>query len=494
MATAASSFTESQFSASLQLYGQKDYKGARDILRQLTSAQPKNALYWFNYGNACFMLKDFVTAEKAFATVENLQSPLAPAATLYRAKALREAGQTEQAILLLQDLVKRENLPTHLKEQAGAELAALRPAVGEDSARAQIVGLYRNGRYKRALQLIKNSRDPDLLMLKALILIKLNEEEAAYPILRQLNAHPNVESYKNLSDQLIGQILNTYSKPKWFFVDAALGHDSNIRLARNSEAGTRLFADVGGGGRVWSENLDMVTLGYTGRIRETAGQKDLRVVSHEVQTGVGRELGTELYMLSPFFILESWADTPVRWSLGTRLRLRKGTESFEYGLTAELSSDRAMKESLAYLSGVNLQTRVFAGWIRYPSYIQAFLTFETQNTGGQPYSDGETVPTAYLGWGPGARYLYRFNRRWAFEISALYVGRHYRGLVLPNEQERRDEELLVGTTVTRLFSNRHSIYLTVSSDRNKSTLSANDSVDQTYNQWQVLTGAVWEAF
>lgn len=477
---------QQQFNKSLQLYSSQKYSEGRNILRELVRAYPKNALYWFNLGTQNYMLKDYANADRSFLQVEKLNSPLTPAARVYRAKCAREAGDFLRAKQILQSALRDPRLTAALREEAGKDLLAIQNKSQMDATANEALNLYREGKYKRALRLLRANKNPSEghLLLSALILIKLEREDQAHQILKKLQSSAPSSDLHALAGILLDRIRDTYSKPKWLFVEGAAGNDSK----------TVLLSDFGGGARFWDQDLWYASAGYLGRWRETISESDLRILIHEVQGNFGYEVGTELFMLSPFVAHETWGSHAARLSSGLRFHFRKGNEQLEYGLDADLAFDRALSSEFAYLQG-NVQTlKAYAGRVVYPVYGQAYLNVERQDIGDQRYSNGDVLPMAYLGWGPGLRALWKFRREWAVQGSVMYMMRDYPTKSLPTGKERNDREWTISGRVTHFVSPNLSFYGNVSVINNQSTLGASDVSDESYTRTQILAGAVWDAF
>lgn len=468
--------TEDPFRQAMQLYAQKNYSDSRKILNVLVESNPTRALYWFNLGNANFMLQDYAAAERSFVKVIELKSPLAPAAWLYRAKSLKESGSTEKAKKILAWLARKHGTPTGLRQEATRELLSDTP----DDQSQTALEFYRQGKYRLALRAMKGS-PPDnesAQLLKALILIQLDRQDQAQVILKKLT-HP-------LSAVLLESLRTTYSKTKWLYLESNLGYDNNIRKAENAEAGTSLFANAGIGARLWAKDLWLINAGYDGRWNETFGAPDLRVYSHELQSGWGRAAATDLLLLTPFLIHESWDNRPARLGRGVRFHFRTGTTLREYGMSGEWEYDTSLNDDNNYVAGTQTRARIYWGGLFFPVYGQAFLDVERQLTGDQTYSDGTVLPLAYTGWGPSLRLLWKVDRRWALDFDGQYRMRVYRTHIQPGNLLRRDQELNLGLRLTLQAQANLQPYLAMTWTKN--------SGGAIYQRLQVLTGAVWDIF
>jgi tetratricopeptide (TPR) repeat protein len=483
-----------QFKRAIQLFTKAEYPASRVILAKLVRQHPRKALYWFNLGNACFMLEKYHCAEVTFSKVEELKSPLAPAAQLYRAKALRAGGNSPDARSLLQTLLQNRRLPSGLHDMATDELLSI-DNTNADPAAVEALDLYRARKYNQALKAIdrRQGNPDDVLMLKALILIKLDRDDEANKVLQKVDTANGDVQLKDLAASLVERMRDKYIRPAWVFAEVAGGLDSNIRKDAAAESGAALFANIGAGKRLASDNLWQWNAAYIGRLHEAPGHPDLRVYSHEAQTSYGRAVGTDLMMLTAFLQHESWDSKPVQLSEGARLRLRTGNPHYEFGGDLELSRQSSLNGDHPYVAGTIASAHLYAGNISVPFYSQVFLDIQRQAIGDQTYSTGEVLPWAYTGLGPGGRVLWKFSRDWAAEVSAGFMMRDYRNPVQPGGKKRKDQELDFGARLTRIFNPAWSGYLSLSQSANSSTLGPSDTFDLNYQRTLVLVGAVWDA-
>lgn len=485
-----------QFQKAIEQFQKKNYAASRDTLAALVRREPNNALYWFNLGTSQFMLREFSRAEKSFARVEALGSKLTPAARLYRGKALLARGDWAAARPLFQQVADDSKVPEGLRDQARHELLAGGGADAADPQAEEALKLYRRGKFKGALSAIdrRKSNDDYTLMLKALILIKLEREDEAQEILLKVERSAQTNSeIRELTANLIDRSRRDYGRPYWLFLETASGFDSNIRSSSEPSAGVPLLASVGTGLRLRAEDLWQWNLGYSGRLRESTGHPSLRILAHEAQVSYGRALGTDLWMFTLFAQHESWANRPTRLAKGGRMRLRGGHQSWEFGTDVEFSRDEAINNDYDYLSGTTTQARFYAGQVVFPLYGQVFIDFEREAIGDQHLSTGEVIPAASSGWGPGARLLWRIGATWNLDLSVTYFRREFKTTAQPGDKGRRDHEFSYGGRVTNEFGGGLTGYLALASITNRSTLGVDDVVDENYARTQILLGVIWDA-
>lgn len=463
---------------SLEFYQRQDFVRSKNLLLTLVRSNPKKAVYWFNLGNSYFMMKEYGRAITAYLKVEELASPLTPAAQLYRAKALKARGEVEPAQEILRALVARPGLPPALAEEASKDLMA---EVDEDAVTAEALAHYRAGNYTRALRLLNRLRsaNENQILLKAMTLIKLDRDDRAHDLLRKLESVPEM---RGLVSTLLDRIRDTYSKPHWLFLEAAGGF----------ETGPLAVADVGGGIRLWQENLWYLNSGYAFRTRQTPDYPEDRVLAHELRASLGRELGSELFLISPFFSHESWDGDAARSSAGALLRMRLGKPKLEWGAEAEFHRDSSLSGDYDYLSGSRQRYALVASRLQSPYFLRLQLFFARADVGDQTFDSGEILPAAYRGWGSGFQFLWRFRSQFVAEGSAYWIQRQYPTLSQPGSISRKDEQLILGMRLTRVISNRISAYLSLIQDKNVSTMDVTAADNQNFNRTQILVGVIWD--
>lgn len=472
---------------SLKLYTAGDFERSRNLLLYLVKAKPANALYWFNLGNSYFMLEQFRYAETCFKKVESLGSHLAPAAALYRSKALSALGDKEAAKILLQQLLQSKKLTKSLAQDANRDLLVLNSSAPvEDGVAGEAFRLYREGRFRRALRVIEKSKvqDDNLKMLKAMILIKLDREDSAHEILSRLDG--------DLARSLIERIRNTYSKPKWVFIETAAGHDSNVYGANDATAAGVWSVQAGGGGRFISKGLWYGSGGYSGRYREVLSYSDLRMVQHEGRLNFGREVAGDLVALSPYILHETLGGNARRFVSGTTARARTTWKGVEFGFEGEWTAQRSLDRDESYLTGSGQNYSLYTGWVHNPVYLRANIMLGRLDVGDQDLGSGALLPYAHHSRGGGGTVLWRVRTDWAVEFSAAYTLRIY-PTPPSSGPKREDREWSWTTRVTKTFSPELSLYSSLTSTDNESTLNSTAVSNESYSQLQIMAGVIWDA-
>jgi tetratricopeptide (TPR) repeat protein len=482
------------FRQSLSFYRQKNYRASQALLLRLCADRPERAVYWFNLGNSSYMKGDYRLADRSFVKVVKLNSPLAPAAILYLAKTRRASGHIGSAKRLLIQLARSAKAPQAIRQAAKDDLVEIRSlSIADLDSKA--LRLYRGGEFEAALKLIQQEARPtaDLLLLKSLILVKLQREDLASDVLKSLKTTARHGPLESLANSLLARVRENAARPYWLNLDLNAGYDSNVRRALEAEGGSPVSAALSGGGRLFSRNLWELRAGYFGWWNEFPRHADLRVYDNELNTTAIRESGANRVAMSAFIRHEVWESTTTKLETGARFDARASFGRSDAGVTAAVSRTNALSRDYSYLGGESSGVRVHYGLIHSPVYGQVFLLAERQAFGTQTYSTGEDVPTGYVGWGPGLRVLWRYRKAWTVDFFALYEYRRYSDLAQPGDLSRTDRLISSELQVRRILTEELSVYLLVAAIVNHSTLSSS-GLDQNYKDFQSLLGLQWQAF
>lgn len=472
---------------SLSAYQKGDFKTSRNILYHLVKKYPKKALYWFNLGNSYFMLNNYRAAETCFARVERLKSPLSPAARLYRSKALAALGKKDDARQILISL-DQPQIPSAIRSEAKQDLTLL------EDAHSEALSLYRQGKFKRALKLLEartNLGEEDQL-LKALVLIKLDRADEAQDLLRELKKSPSLE-WRATVTELLDRIRESSGRKYWIFVEATEGYDTNVSQSTPAQEGVPASVDVGGGARLWTKNLWYVTSGYQLNFYNVPDHSDLQIIRHEIRSSLGREVASDLFLLTPHVAYETWGGTAAESLAGLSLKLRGGEKNWEYGLDSQFDLTHGESSTYSYLSGSTSTARIYVGRIKSPWYARVFIDWSRADIGDQTYSTGELLPSAYRSYSPGFRILRRIGKTWLTELSSSYTLRMYPTPAKNSGTKREDKDLQISPRLTYIFSNQFSVYIGGEFRNNTSTLTSSSGLNQNYTEWAARLGVLWDA-
>lgn len=468
-AQGSASATAPAFKRSIELFGKKRFSESRAILSMLVKAEPRRAVYWFNLGNSFYMLRKYREAATCFDNVIKLRSPLAPAAQLYRAKALRENGDVAQARSLLENLDARDDLPAGIRKEVQSEQSLIALASADDERKTEALSLYRSGRFDEALA-------------------AANQVEGS---------NEDIEAFRRLVDESKARLRGEGDERRnlWLFGDVSAGYHSNVYF--DPDGATPLAAGVmrtafGVGGRLWRRGPWSVITNYGFDWEETAGAGDLKLVTHQIGLSAARETQTYVMQAGPFMKFDSWGGVAAVQKTGVRTRARRTWSAYEVGSDVELSTMTAQSSARAYLDGSATEARVYFGLVRAPVFSQVYVDYERQQIGDQTYSDGGVLPSAFQGWGGGTRLIWKQTEYWIWGSQLAMKTRNYFTRSRPNGTERSDLESSVSMRVTRVLGPSLSAYLHVGYSKNSSTLGASDVKNENYQVQRAFAGFLWE--
>lgn len=488
-----------QFTEAIRLFQNQNYAASRDLLRKLTKVEPRKALYWFNLGNAYYMLEDFRGAETSFHRVERLGSTLSPAARLYRAKALRGRGAGADARVLLNSLIGDARTPPNLKLSAREELSALDDE-SPDAVRQQALADYQGGRYRAALAEVDTLRDPDgaVLLLKGLILTKLNRINEAEDVARQVPPGAGEDRQKLLRAVIAG-LRNEFAayRPFWLLLDGALGYDTNPYYETqaadpNAAAAMKLAATAGG--KYWKNAPWFALASVRFDWNEFKDAGDLKSITQFAQTSLVRESPGDSFVVGVTGQQESWANQQSLRKFGGRVQYRRFWSETDAGSELEWTNIAQLRDELSYLGGNDLRVRVYTGRAEASVYYQIFVEAEKYQVGNVTYADGSVLPWANDGWGPGARVNWRLGADWTLFAQAVYRMRAYTVAAQPGSVAREDRETQLLTHVSRSLGPRLSSYLSLALVNNTSTLGSSSVKDENYSVQTGYLGIVYDLY
>jgi len=486
------------FQKSVAHFQDKNYAASRDLLKKLVKKSPKNGLYWFNLGNAHFMLESFKQAEDCFTKVEKLRSPLAPAARLYRAKALRAQGLHARAIETLQTLADTADLPAAVKEAAERERIEL---LAENELRRKNSALdhYRAEEFDQALREIEALKQPDDdgMLLKGLILLALDRTAEANAILTGLRWKPasdleRKDILRDLTDRIRREIEPTQTF--WGLAETLAGANSNVFLDSGSDARAAAIVKAAGtaGIRPWRQGPWSASAQARIEWDETLGIGDLKVLSNTAQASLHYDTFSSQTQLSGACQYDVWANEPVLLEAGLRGRNRQywnGYEiTFDFGFARTVPQD----SDIGYLGGTIWDARLSAGRTIYPVYMELGLGIQRQGIGDQTFADGSVLPWGFQGWGPALRLIWKASDLWFVSAQANIRQRDYFKATAPDNHHRADRETGFTSTLTRILGPRLSTYFSVALVNNASTLGSSDVRNENYSVQTAFIGMLYD--
>lgn len=487
------------FTQSMDLYAKGSFAESAKILSSLVGTEPQNSLYWFNLGNAYFMMQKYDKAILSYDKVVHLKSKMAPAARLYKAKALRKLNQTEEASDLLEGLLK-DHPPAGILKEAKAELAALAESPdSEDEA----LSLYMNGRYEAAEKTLRqkpeNELSPSGRLLLGLSLTKQNKLPEAERVLKALMRTRLLSAEDRKSaEEILKKIRREEweNRPYWLSVDMAYGSAHNIYLDGKSLSplsSSLLRSSVGTGyhfhqGRIFSQKL-----GYILNYEDPQQAPELKTLTHTLQAPLIYEKPSLDLNLTPFFQHQSWGGVLASTKTGLLLKSAWTWSSVEAGVDTDVSWQKGGPE-FSYLSGTSSSLRPYFGAWGQSVYVQIYWLEGLDGTQDIVYSDGTRLPLQHSYQGVGLKTIWKIADSASLVLGLNSTDRAYKNLALAGNKERRDRELSASLKLNYYWTPALIVYASYELTDNSSTLGAGDVRDKNYEATAASVGLSWEVF
>lgn len=488
----------------LELFTGKSYAESRDILQDLVSQDPSQALYWFNLGNAHFMLEEYDDAILSYQKAIHLQSPLTPAAWLYIAKSYRKISRHERARRILIRLQKTQ-LPPNLSAEIHRELSLLEQAPPDaNDLLAEGIQLYRHEKFNEALSFFDTSLQIDETaeahMMKALTLLQMEKPDMAKTTLSRVIelAADNPELRDNAQDLLrtIREKRWEKKRPYWLYIDIAGGYNSNIFLDGRSEtdvAAAAAQAFVSSGYRFSQTKPFTANLGYYGSWEEALGEDGSRIFGHILQSQLNYERWSWTFRIAPTVEFEHLGTAPFLYKTGATGDIRKIWEPFEAGVEYRLKRNFSASETYDYLAGFSQRGKLYIGLSGARYYTTLSYVEILEDSGDFDLTDGR-LPLAYGGRGPSASLAWLLNSRLELFLACSYTWKYYDHVEQPHAIKRDDQQFYASAKLAWSVSSHAQVYTLASVTRNSSTLGAATIDDKNYTQVFAIGGLSWDVF
>jgi tetratricopeptide (TPR) repeat protein len=488
------------FSKSMTLYKNEDFAGSFKLLAELARLNPNKALYWFNLGNCSYMTKQYEKAILYYRKAVSLNSPLAPAAKLYLAKALKQTGKNDQAFQTLTELLNSSPTPG-ISREAASDLKYLE---AQQSVEETALAYYQNGQFAEAEEALKKSPASELSsssqILLALALAKQSKFNDSERVLK------NLFKDRSLSAEDRSTVSDLYKKirrreyrgfPSWLNLDMSYGSTDNAYLDGKSAtaiSSTVMRGSLGAGyhwnqGPGWSQKMGYI-LGYENPQKAS----ELQTLLHTLQAPIIYESPPYASSLTPYVQLQNWNNTSVSNKFGGTLKNTYINDTFDVGLDIDYSSQAAANSAFSYLSGTSYSLRPYISWWNAFFYGQFFWLAGNDGTQDITYSDSSRLPLTHTYQGPGLKVSWKNQTNSTLDLNLSALKRTYSQTALPGSKTRADNELATSIKYSYFLTPKFSVYGLVEFMTNTSTLGVGDVRDKNYDTMIANLGLNWEVF
>ena len=479
------------FSQVIKQLKNKDFLNAINNLNQLIQQNPSNSLYWFNQGNAYYMLGNYVAAINAYQHVSNHSNLFLPA-KLYTAKSNIQHGEKANAVAILTEL-KQQSLPPALEDQVKQELSSI--YVGE-ALLAQ-----KNNNYSKAIHFINLSVDifptVDALFIQGILLIKLKKyNDAKYALESANNLNSDTETKRKIENFLL--ILKGLTKQQvfnhnWINLITEMGYNSNY-FETTSIPEDKIFSTVSmsTGFQLIKHKRLFSMLTYSFEWKEVFDLPSEQLMSNYIGLPLKYERSKWILTIEPSYIFQLLERvkylTKPGIALDYVLKFATDWESktrLSYVTYTPWSSD--FDYATGYYKGVNTGIRYINSNYLFEFYYSLFK----EKLNNQTLTNG-TLPGSYDAFGPFMNIVWLVSPKFNLEGSASLYNKSYTPAVIPRNEWRKDKQLSVHLTPSYYPTPKTQLFIRMNYIKNDSNLESGDIDNRNYDEKILSAGVNWE--
>ena len=476
----------------INLFNAADYEKSKVLLKRLIEMDQSRPIYWFNLGNAEFMLENYRSAIRAYYKVTELKGNLDLAARLYIAKSYRKAGKFEKAGVFIRQIVNAD-FPPAMQIEVDSEMEIVQEELLKEG-----IEKYRKENYSEALRVFEGvlriRENENARMMAGLSYLKLGQSDKARANLEKIDAA--IKPDAGLLLRQIEQSKWSALPPYWLNATFSGGYDSNVYGDGSSEpleGKPLLNVGLDGGARLFKER------GFSGSIsggmfwEEVVGVSPLRYLSFDLSLPHSYTTDEFILLLSPsasYSILES---SSFLIKPGIAASVSKIWPNHELEVAYNYNRNVSFVDIYDYLQGN--QQSIVAAW-RYSVgkiYIKPYFNLLLEDLSDLELVSG-TLPLSNRSYGPGFKLGLVVADSWKLYFNGLFMIRNYDNPSLPGGTFRNDKYFSGYFRIKKKMIHSLSAFLDFSLAVNRSTLSSADVDDKNYNRFKVAGGLLWEVF
>lgn len=374
------------FRTGIDLFKKKKYKDSLRYWRFLVVNNPNNAVYYFNYANTHFELKNYKAATHGYKKVKLLKSPLAPAANLFLSKTYIRLHKEELAIKELRKLLG-SSTPLGIRSEAKKILGGIdekEKAKQAQERRKKLsapldfpLGLtfFKRQNYQMASihleKAAKTYETAELFLVKGICYFKLgNIRMAKRDLARAIKITDDPDIRRNANALLI-LMKKQKAEIKSGKKNLILSFDLSVNLnnspfavstvdrdTKNSQA--ILYSEIGW--KLISNKKYKLNITYENSFEESFKTSDDRFVEHIGQLKFNTYLLGSSLDIVPKFIRQESGKEPYTEKTGAKLKVSKNFKSNNrVSLEYQNLKNKSLIEDSNYLNGVGEYFRLGLG-------------------------------------------------------------------------------------------------------------------------------------
>jgi len=373
------------FRTAIELFKKKKFEDSLKYWRFLVINNPNKAIYYFNYANTHFELKNYKAASHGYKKVKLLKSPLVPAANLFLAKSYIRMRNENLAKKELRSLTGSA-IPLGIRSEAKKMLATIdekERARQKEERRKKLsapldfpLGLtyFKRQNYRLASVHLEKAaltyKEAELYLVKGICYFKLGEFKKAKKDLGlavKLTKDPDVRRNANA---LLGLMkkqkeeLKSVAKNFSFFIDLSMNFNSSPFAVSTIDRNTRdsqiiVFSELGY--KLWKKKKTSGRISYEGNIEESIKSSDERFVDHGLNLLMSYYIFGSNFSLTPKYSFQESGKKPYTSKAGGNFRIDKNlSKNKRVNLEYQNLKNNSEGEETNYLNGTSEFLR--AGW------------------------------------------------------------------------------------------------------------------------------------
>jgi tetratricopeptide (TPR) repeat protein len=375
------------FRSAVDLFNKGKYEDALKYWRFLVINNPNKAIYYFNYANTHYELKNYKAASHGYKKVKLLKSPLTPAANLFIAKSYQKMGKEELAIKELRGLTGSA-IPLGIRSEAKKMLAELDIDERERQERVRKkklsapldfpLGLtfFKRQNYTMAAihleKAAKTYEEAELYLVKGICYFKMSKFKRAKKDLNKaikLTTDPDIRKNANALLALMKKQRDEVKLGRQnliFSVDLSLNFNSSPFAVSTIDRDTKdsqaiLYTELGW--RLWKSKNTRGSISYEGSFEESLKTSEDRFVEHTGMFSFNANARGMNFNIVPKYIRQESGKEPYASKYGGNIRVsKKLANKNRVNMEYQNLENKSLGENTDYLNGTGEYLRL--GWGR----------------------------------------------------------------------------------------------------------------------------------
>lgn len=491
---------EKLFQQSLQLYTNQQYAESAKILKSLILKNRSKSIYWFNFANCFFMVKQYSIAARYYQHIIKLNTKLVDISKIYLAKTLVAQGRVDEAQNILIEIING-NVGKSLKSLAKSDLDLIQNNIETEN---QAIELYQNKDWQMAEQRLKQI-NPEQISTDALILLglaQLNQNKKREAQKSLIYVYKNKSLTTDKKNTVIDLVKKSRSEESlnnnlWSNLDLALGQTDNVyvdgaSIIPISSQVQRI--NLNSGYHFLKNNSLSYKINYGFNYENYTAASELKYFHHTLGFSLNYTVQSYEIKVAPYFQIQNWNNSQVLTKQGIQNRIALQEAEHEYGVELDFVSKKSSSAENEYLTGSEISLRPFWGAWSNEYYQQISILFYQDNVSDIQYDDGSTLPLKQNAFGLNLKSTWYLNKKNLISAEATYTQKNFTNTSQPLDKKRSDQELSLQFKYNYNILPELSVYAILEHNTNSSSLGSGDVRDKNYRINFFGLGLYWDIF